>query len=195
MDWQQFIGLRNDYAESNPFLANLDGWQILGIKVVITQLVLETPKPFCESFTFWLGAQGYGAAMWNIGVIAGSGPAALPFVAALWIWKWNQWWNESALVCERGGFFRDRDIDNEYINFEFGDQWMNNRMLIEDILSSNSRMVIIEKFETFLNNVKIQTAEFVLDYISKELDLGKKPENISIRTMFEALSKVKWTKS
>jgi len=44
------------------------------------------------------------AALWNIGVMAGSGPAALPIVAGLWWWQWENW-NQAAIDdCQRGIF-------------------------------------------------------------------------------------------
>jgi len=47
---------------------------------------------------------GSGSALWNIGVMVGSGPAALPIVAGLWWWQWENW-NQAAIDdCQRGIF-------------------------------------------------------------------------------------------
>ena len=47
-----------------------------------------------------LTAAGYGAALWNIGIMAGSGPAAIPLILGLTIWQWENWEKDAVKVCD-----------------------------------------------------------------------------------------------
>lgn len=46
-----------------------------------------------------LTVTGYGAALWNIGVIAGSGLAALPIVAVVTAVFWDDWAQDAIDTC------------------------------------------------------------------------------------------------
>jgi hypothetical protein len=91
-------------VEGNPVWGGASWPVIAAVKIGVTQVVKQTPKEFCEPGLFWITAGGYGAALWNIGVIAGSGPASLPLIAGLWWWQWENW-NQAAIDdCQRGIF-------------------------------------------------------------------------------------------
>jgi hypothetical protein len=86
-------------SEANPLLSSMS-WPIAGVaKLAITQAVKFTPEPFCSSATMSLTVAGFGAALWNIGTVLGSGPAALPLVALLTWWQWEPWMGDSAETC------------------------------------------------------------------------------------------------
>ena len=68
-------------------------------KLGLTQAVKFLPEPYCTEGLFALTGFGYSAAIWNVGVILGSGPAALPVVLGLWIWQWDDWKDSSFRTC------------------------------------------------------------------------------------------------
>ena len=87
--------LRSVYLET----LKTDG-QIAAIKIGLTQAVKFAPEPFCREGLWVLTAAGYGAALWNIGVMAGSGLAAIPFIATLMIWQNDEWYISSIETCK-----------------------------------------------------------------------------------------------
>lgn len=88
------------FVEGNPLLDNLSIGQIAAIKLGLTQAVKFAPEPVCTPGLFGLTAVGYGAALWNIGVMAGSGPAAIPVIIGLTWWQWDDWIQSSYRTCK-----------------------------------------------------------------------------------------------
>lgn len=71
---------REGFAEGNPLLGGMSWPWIAATKIVVTQAVKLTPPVICEPGLTGLALTGFGAAVWNIAVIAGSGPMAIPFI-------------------------------------------------------------------------------------------------------------------
>ncbi len=90
---------RAGFAEGNPLLSGLDWPEIAAAKLVITQAVKLTPEPICEPGLMGLTVFGYNAAVWNVAVLAGSGPAALPFMLLLTGWGWEWWRADAQRTC------------------------------------------------------------------------------------------------
>lgn len=91
-------------VEGNPVWGGASWPVIAVVKIGVTQAVKLTPKEFCEPGLMALTLGGSGAALWNIGVMAGSGPAAIPVVLGLWYWQWDNWTQDSISDCQRGFF-------------------------------------------------------------------------------------------
>ena len=105
-DWGQLsdsattaVALNSGFAEGNPLLSGASWPVIAGVKVALTQAVKLTPPAICEPGLMGFAVFGYGAALWNLGVLAGSGPAALPFAVGLAIWQGPVWLDDSRIVC------------------------------------------------------------------------------------------------
>lgn len=96
------VALSSGFAEANPLLSGLSGPVILVAKIGVTQVVKQAPNEVCEPGLLGLTAAGYGAALWNIGVLAGSGPAAIPVVAILALWQWDSWESDARNTCAPG---------------------------------------------------------------------------------------------
>jgi hypothetical protein len=73
-----WVALSKSYTEANPVLAGLSGPEIIAVKLAVTQAAKLTPEPWCSALLYHLTWQGYGAALWNAGVMLGSGPAVRP---------------------------------------------------------------------------------------------------------------------
>lgn len=71
---------REGFAEGNPLLSGMSWPWIAATKIAVTQAVKLTPPEICEPGLTGLTLGGFGAALWNIGVMAGSGPAAIPII-------------------------------------------------------------------------------------------------------------------
>lgn len=71
---------REGFAEGNPLLSGMSWPWIAATKIAITQAFKLTPPVVCEPGLLGLSLGGFGAALWNIAVLAGSGPAALPLI-------------------------------------------------------------------------------------------------------------------
>lgn len=97
-----WVALSNGFAEANPLLSGLSGPAILAVKVGVTQVVKQTPNEVCEPGLLGLTVAGYGAAAWNIGVMAGSGPAAIPVALGLALWQWDSWALDARDTCSPG---------------------------------------------------------------------------------------------
>lgn len=93
------IALERGFSEGNPLLSGLNGPTILAAKLAVTQAVKLTPTPICQPGLLGLTITGYGAALWNVGIIAGSGPAAIPLIIGLTIWQWENWEKDAVKVC------------------------------------------------------------------------------------------------
>lgn len=74
------VALSNGYSEANPLLDGMSWPWIAVTKLAVTQVVKLTPLEICEPGLTGLALGGFGAAIWNIGVMAGSGPAAIPII-------------------------------------------------------------------------------------------------------------------
>ncbi len=100
------IALNSGFVEGNPVWGGA-GWQVIAaVKIGATQAIKLTPQEVCEPGLFGLTVAGFGAALWNIGVMAGSGPAAIPVAAMLWAWQWDNWTQDSVNDCQKGGVFK-----------------------------------------------------------------------------------------
>jgi hypothetical protein len=105
-DWAQIadstttaVALEAGFSEGNPLFHGMS-WPVIAVaKIGATQGAKLLPEPYCEYSLFWLTVTGYGVALWNIGVMLGSGPAALPFVAAITWGFWDDWQVASQTDC------------------------------------------------------------------------------------------------
>lgn len=59
------------------------------------------------------------------------------------------------------------------------------RVLIEDVLSSHNRKDAISKMEKYLENVRLNTAEKIYEYIHNHISNGGNLNCFSIRSMLE----------
>lgn len=105
-DWAQVsdsatlsIALDRGFQEANPVFSGMSGPMIAASKIALTQAVKFTPLSICEPGLVGLTVAGYGGALWNIGVMAGSGIAALPVVLALTVWQWDTWRHDALYTC------------------------------------------------------------------------------------------------
>lgn len=96
------VGLSQGYVEGNPVLSGLDWPYIAVIKLSVTQAVKLTPPVVCEPGLLGLTVGGYSLALWNIGVMAGSGPAAIPVALGLALWQWDSWAVDARDTCSPG---------------------------------------------------------------------------------------------
>lgn len=105
-DWAQVsdstmtaIALERGFDEANPVWGNAS-WSVMAAsKIALTQAVKFMPLKVCEPGLMGLTVFGYGGALWNIGVMAGSGVAALPVAVALTVWQWESWRFDALLTC------------------------------------------------------------------------------------------------
>lgn len=93
------IALENGFTEANPLFGGLNGPAIFAVKMAVTQAVKLTPEPICQPGLLGLTVTGYGAALWNIGVMAGSGVAVIPLIIGLTVWQWENWEKDAVKVC------------------------------------------------------------------------------------------------
>lgn len=99
------IGLERGFVEGNPVWGGANWPAIAVVKLSVNEAIKHTPKETCEPLLMWSTLLGSGAALWNIGIIAGSGPAAIPVAAMLWAWQWDNWTQDSVNDCQKGGVF------------------------------------------------------------------------------------------
>jgi hypothetical protein len=93
------IGLSNGLSEANTIWGDAS-WPVMGVvKLGVTQLVKLTPQPYCTSGLMGLTLAGYGAALWNIGVMLGSGPAAIPVAVGVLGWQWDYLMADATVTC------------------------------------------------------------------------------------------------
>ena len=90
---------REGFAEGNPLFSGMEWPEIAAAKIVITQAVKFTPQQICEPGLMVLTVSGYNAALWNIAVLAGSGPVAIPFMVILTWVGWDWWWQDAQQTC------------------------------------------------------------------------------------------------
>lgn len=93
------VALEAGFSEGNPVFHGPSWPVIAGVKMGVTQVVKVLPEPWCNNALFGLTVTGFGAAVWNFGVMLGSGPAAIPFGAAM-IWHfWEPWSMDAVQDC------------------------------------------------------------------------------------------------
>jgi len=95
-----YAAFQQGFSEGNPFMSHLSIPQMAAVKLGLTQAVKFLPDPYCTSGLWALTGVGYSAAIWNVGVIAGSGPAAIPLVIGMWWWQWDDWRDSSYRTCQ-----------------------------------------------------------------------------------------------
>ncbi len=95
------IALNSGFVEGNPVWGGA-GWPVIAaVKMGATQAIKLAPSEVCEPGLFGLTVAGFGAALWNIGVIAGCGPAAIPFIIGLTWWQWDTWQASAIEDCKK----------------------------------------------------------------------------------------------
>jgi hypothetical protein len=62
------------------------------------------------------------------------------------------------------------------------------RMLVEDVLSSSNRAVMIDKMVKYLENVRYTTAEWIFHYVADYVDSGLDFDYLSVRDMLEKMA-------
>lgn len=107
-DWAQIadgatttLGLKQPgISEANDVFRGLTGWEILGVKLVITQAVKFAPDEFCRPALISLTVAGYGAALWNIAILSGgAGWYGLPVAIGITVWRWRAWVDDAIQTC------------------------------------------------------------------------------------------------
>ena len=106
-----WYGLNAGYAEANPLLDGLSGPQVIAVKLAAVQAAKLTPKEFCEPALYWFSAQGFSLALWNLGVFAGSGPAAIPIIAGAWYLLHDAWRENAEQTCAHPFEFSSSEPD------------------------------------------------------------------------------------
>lgn len=93
------IALQSGFSEGNPIFHGA-AWPIIaGVKLGVTQVAKTLPDPYCEAALFGLTVGGFGAAIWNIGVLAGSCAAAIPVIAISTLVLWDTWSKHAKRDC------------------------------------------------------------------------------------------------
>lgn len=95
-----YAAFQQGFSEGNPVMAHLTIPEMFAVKLGLTQAVKFLPDPYCTGGLWALAGVGYSAALWNVGVILGSGPAAIPVVVGLWWWQWDDWRDSSYRTCQ-----------------------------------------------------------------------------------------------
>lgn len=95
------IALEAGFSEGNPVFHGA-GWPVIaGVKLGLTQVAKVLPEPYCSKSLFGFTVTGFGAAIWNFGVMLGSGPAAVPFIAGTLWHFWDEWQLDAQSDCAR----------------------------------------------------------------------------------------------
>ena len=89
-------------VEGNPVWGGANWPVMIVVKLGVNEAIKHTPTETCEPLLMFSTMLGSGAALWNIGIMAGSGPAAIPVAAMLWAWQWDNWTQDSVNDCQRG---------------------------------------------------------------------------------------------
>lgn len=103
------IALNSGFVEGNPVWGGASWPVIAAVKIGATQAIKLTPQEVCEPGLFGLTVAGFGAALWNIGVIAGCGPAAIPVIIGLTWWQWDAWQASAIADCKKPFFFAEKE--------------------------------------------------------------------------------------
>lgn len=106
-DWAQLsdsattaVALSHGFVEANPLFGSASWPVIAGVKIGVTQVVKLTPESICTPGLIGLTISGYGAALWNVGVMAGCGIAALPIAVVVGFLFWDQWVEDAIKTCQ-----------------------------------------------------------------------------------------------
>ena len=99
------IAINSGFVEGNPVWGGASWPVMLVVKLGMNEAIKHTPTETCEPLLMFSTMLGSGAALWNIGIIAWSGPAAIPVAAMLWAWQWDNWTQDSVNDCQKGGVF------------------------------------------------------------------------------------------
>lgn len=87
-------------SEANGVFHGLTGWEILGVKLVVTQAFKLAPTEFCQPGLISLTITGYGAALWNIAILSGgAGWYGLPIAIGITVWRWRAWVDDAIQTC------------------------------------------------------------------------------------------------
>lgn len=91
-----YIAFERGFVEGNPILSGLSIAEIFAVKFVVTESIRWfVPEPVCTPTSWTASFIGYGAASWNVGVMAGSGPIGVGlYLIAAYLLKDN--WIASA---------------------------------------------------------------------------------------------------
>lgn len=111
-------------AEGNALLGWANGWQILGIKVAVTQGFKLAPEEFCQPGLIGLTSAGYAAGLWNLAVLTGSsGWFVPPLFVMLVVWRWDHWVEDAKTTCkDPWGSFGALETSQESLPGFFADQ-------------------------------------------------------------------------
>jgi len=97
------VGLSNGLSEANSIWGDVN-WPVMAVvKLGATQAVKLAPEPYCTSGLMGLTIAGYGAAFWNVGVMLGSGPLAIPVAVGVLGWQWENLAQDSMATCNSTG--------------------------------------------------------------------------------------------
>lgn len=95
------VALESGFAEANPILSDLSWPVITAVKLGVSQASKLLPDVACVPAQTVLASAGFGAAVWNLGVIAGANPIlALPVSLGVFFLTWEPSRVNSVAVCE-----------------------------------------------------------------------------------------------
>lgn len=107
------IALQSGFSEGNPVFHGA-AWPIIaGVKFGVTQVAKTLPDPYCEATLFGLTIGGFGAAIWNIGVLAGSCAAAIPVIMVSTLVLWDTWSKHAKQDCIEAKGFINSIVEDE----------------------------------------------------------------------------------
>jgi hypothetical protein len=94
-------------------MKHLNSAQMFAVKLGITQGLKFTPFEVCFPGLYALTITGYGAGLWNLGVILGSGVAAVPVIIGVIWWQWDDWNESTVRTCNDPWHFEPITFFNE----------------------------------------------------------------------------------
>jgi hypothetical protein len=95
-----YVAFQQGFSEGNPLMSHLSIPQMTAVKLGVTQAIKFLPEAYCTSGLWVFTGLGYGATVWNVGVMLGSGPASIPLIVGLWWWQWDDWKDSSHRTCQ-----------------------------------------------------------------------------------------------
>lgn len=107
------IALQSGFSEGNPVFHGAAWPVIAGVKFGVTQVAKTLPDSYCEATLFGLTIGGFGAAIWNIGVMAGSCAAAIPVIMVSTLVLWDTWGKHAKQDCAEAKEFINSMTENE----------------------------------------------------------------------------------
>ena len=96
-------------VEGNPVWGGANWPVMIVVKLGVNEAIKHTPTETCEPLLMFSTMLGSGAALWNIGVIAGCGPAAIPVIIGLTWWQWDAWQASAIADCKKPFFFAEKE--------------------------------------------------------------------------------------